>query len=668
MAELGSGGFMRLVRAKVTDFKSIDDSGWVDIDDVTSMVGKNESGKTAFLGALKRLNPVDGVDKFDLKDYPRKGYVRYKKVHKDNPAIALTAEFQITEQELEQIETDLGKNVLKSTLITVAKDYANNFHWKFEVDEKAIVQHILGNAGLPPEIQQHAESAESCAELSIKLEALDVKPASVQALLKDIAEKFKSDVGEQLIENYLQKFLPKFVYFDEYSTMRGRISIQDLRQRYEKGEDLDDSDRTFLSLLGMVGADLEGLESQTSYEYLKAELESASIGISDEIFEYWNQNKQLRVEFDLSPANPNDSPPLNAGTILHVRIWNNRHRVSVPFDERSKGFVWFFSFLAYFSQVEEEESGDLVLLLDEPGLNLHAMAQYDFLRFIDERLAVKHQVIYTTHSPFMINLNRLDRIRTVQDVDDRGTVINGDTLSNDLETVFPLQVALGHKLANTLFLAPHCLMVNSASDLIYLQILGELCASKGHQRLDPRWVVIPVGGADNLPTFVSLLGENYVSVAVLMDVTPKNKEKMDAINRNAVINRSNPIKWVEVAKVRTADIEDIFDPMFYLKLMNESYAGELPATVTMKGITDSDPRIARRVQAFFKAEGIAGGTFDAYRPASYLLQKHALLRNEIDAETIEKAASMFERINAMLPSDGIKVEGVNGSRSLAPTP
>jgi predicted ATP-dependent endonuclease of OLD family len=668
MAELGSGGFMKLVRAKVTDFKSIDDSGWVDIDDVTSMVGKNESGKTAFLGALKRLNPVDGVDKFDLKDYPRKGYVRYKKTHKDNPAIALTAEFQITEKELEKIEADLGENVLKSTLITVAKDYANNFHWEFEVDEKAIVQHILSNAGLPPEIQQHAESAESCAELSAKLEALDVKPASVQALLEDIAEKFKSDVVEQLIENYLQKFLPKFVYFDEYSTMRGRISIQDLRQRQEKGEDLDDSDRTFLSLLGLVGADLEGLESQTSYEYLKAELESASIGISDEIFEYWNQNKQLRVEFDLSPANPNDSPPLNAGTILHVRIWNNRHRVSVPFDERSKGFVWFFSFLAYFSQVEEEESGDLVLLLDEPGLNLHAMAQYDFLRFIDERLAVKHQVIYTTHSPFMINLKHLDRIRTVQDVDDRGTVINGDTLSNDLETVFPLQVALGHRLANTLFLAPHCLMVNSASDLIYLQILGELCASKGHQRLDPRWVVIPVGGADNLPTFVSLLGENYVSVAVLMDVTPKNKEKMDAINRNGVINRSNPIKWVEVAKIRTADIEDILDPMFYLKLVNESYAGELPATVTMKGITDIDPRIARRVQTHFETEGIAGGTFDTYRPASYLLQKHALLRSEIDAETIEKAASMFERINAMLPSDGIKAEGVNGSRSLAPTP
>ncbi|MCI0770597.1 MAG: AAA family ATPase, partial [Chloroflexi bacterium] len=489
---------------------------------------------------------------------------------------------------------------------------------------------------------------------------------SVQALLKEISEKFKSDVGEQLIDNYLQKFLPKFVYFDEYSTMRGRISIQDLRHRQEKGEYMDESDRTFLSLLALVGANLQDLENQTSYEYLKAELESASIGISDEIFEYWNQNKQLRVEFDLSPANPNDPPPLNAGTILHVRIWNNRHRVSVPFDERSKGFVWFFSFLSYFSKIEEEEKGDLVLLLDEPGLNLHAMAQYDFLRFIDERLAVKHQVIYTTHSPFMINLKHLDRIRTVQDVDDRGTVIHSDTLSNDMETVFPLQVALGHRLANTLFLAPHCLMVNSASDLIYLQILGELCASKGHQRLDPRWVVIPVGGADNLPTFVSLLGENYVSVAVLMDVTPKNKEKMAAINRNGVIDRRNPIKWVEVAKVRTADIEDILDPMFYLKLVNESYEGDLPATVTMKAITDSDPRIVHRLQAHFESEDIAGGTFDSYRPAAYLLQKHALLRNEIDTETIERAASMFERINAMLPSDSIDVKAVNG-RTLAPT-
>ena len=269
------------------------------------------------------------------------------------------------------------------------------------------------------------------------LEALDVKPVAVGRLITSIYEQFSDRTASDVVEEALYSMMPKFVYFDEYSTMHGRISIQDMLRRVEAEEDLSESDRTFMSLLSLVGADLDDLQNQTNYEYMKAELESASISISDEMFEYWAQNKQLRVEFDLSAADPNDLPPLNEGTILHVRIWNNRHRVSVPFDDRSKGFVWFFSFLTYFSSIEEQEECDLVLLLDEPGLNLHALAQNDFLRFIDERLAPKHQVVYTTHSPFMINLNHLDRIRTVQDVDDKGTVISSDALSNDQDTVFP---------------------------------------------------------------------------------------------------------------------------------------------------------------------------------------------------------------------------------------
>ncbi len=642
---------MKLVRARVTDFKSIDDSGWVDIDAVTSMVGKNESGKTAFLGALKRLNPVDGNQQFELKDYPRKGYVKYRRQHDANPATTISAVMSLSEMEREEMAARVGQGVLVSEEVVVSKNYKNLFEWEFEMDEGAMVKELLRRSELPPEITKHAGRAGSISELVNTLEALDVKPVAVGRLITSLYEKFSDKTARQTVEGILHTMLPKFVYFDEYSTMRGRISIQDIYRRVAAGEDIDESDRTFMSLLALVGADLDDLQNQTNYEYLKAELESASISISDEMFEYWAQNKQLRVEFDLSPADPNDLPPLNEGTILHVRIWNNRHRVSVPFDDRSKGFVWFFSFLTYFSRIEEEEECDLVLLLDEPGLNLHALAQSDFLRFIDERLAPKHQVIYTTHSPFMINLSHLDRIRTVQDVDDRGTVISADTLSNDQETIFPLQVALGHNLANTLFLAPHCLMVNSASDLIYLQALGEICASKGHQRLDPRWVVIPVGGADNLPMFVSLLGENYVSVAVLMDVTPKNKAKMEMINHNSVIQRNNPVRWVEVQKVRTADIEDIFDSAFYLRLVNESYAGELQEPVSMKAISAKEPRIARRLEMHFETEGIAGGRFDPYKPAAWFLEHHAQLRDEISDAAIERAMSMFQRVNGLLPDD-----------------
>ena len=604
---------MKLTQARVTNFKSIEDSGWVSLDGVTCMVGKNESGKTAFLNALRRLNPVPGArTDFDIKDYPRKGYIRYKKAHKVEPAIVVRGIFRLSQKEIAEIEDGFGKDVLPSSRVQVHKDYSNQRYWDFEVNENAISNLEVG------------------------------------------------EVRKRIIEEYLERYMPRFVYFDDFSTMRGRISIQDIRQREEDGGPLDDADRTFLSLINLAGAEMEDLENQLNYEHLKAELESASIGISDEVFQFWNQNKQLRVEFDLSPANPNDPPPLNTGTILHVRIWNNRHRVSVPFDERSKGFVWFFSFLAYFSQLEEEEETPLVLLLDEPGLNLHAMAQRDFLQFIDERLAPKHQVIYTTHSPFMIDLKNLKRVRTVQDLDDVGTVINDGTLSNDQETVFPLQVALSYQTAQTLFLAPHCLMVNCASDLIYLQVLGELLASKGRQRLDPRWVVIPVGGADNLPAFLSLLGENYVSVAVLMDVTPKNKEKMDRINQNETLQRSNPVKWVEVTRVRDADIEDLFEANFYLKLVNEVYAADLPERMTLKTITDGNPRIVQRIETYFKRAGIADGHFDSYKVAAYLLQNHAELRGRIDEPTLEKAASMFERINALLPEQEKVSKMVNG--------
>ena len=170
--------------------------------------------------------------------------------------------------------------------------------------------------------------------------------------------------------------------------------------------------------------------------------------------------------------------------------------------------------------------------------------------------------------------------------------------------------------------------------------------------------------------FVSLLGENYVSVAVLMDVTPKNKRKMELINKNSIMQRHNPVKWVEVQKIRTADIEDFFEPSFYLKLVNESYATELLEPVSMKAISAKDPRIVQRLEKHFESEGIAGGHFDSYRPAAWLLENHAQLRHEISDDAIERAVSMFQRVNSLLPHDNFAnglgghhhvVNGRNGS-------
>ena len=629
---------MKLTRARVVNYRSIDDSSWVNIDDVTALVGKNESGKTAFLQAIRKINSISGdEDGFTIRDYPRKGYIKYKKIHEQNPCEVAQAEFELTPEEVGEIEANFGNGVLASNKVIVTKNYKNDRAWKIEL----------------------SESSSNSPNTNTFTQPSNPTPTSFQNPVQNIEPSIS--VSEKIAEQFMEKWLPKFVYFDNYSLMRGKISINELRERSENGGPLDDADRTFLSLLTLSGVSLEDLEKDLGYEDIKVELESASITITDEIFEYWQQNRQLKVEFDVSQADPRDPAPLNDGKILHVRIENARHRVTVSFDERSKGFVWFFSFLSYFSHLEETESGDLIILLDEPGTALHAMAQKDFLRFMDERLSPRCQVLYSTHSPFMIDLDKLHRIRLVQDMDGVGTVISDDAVHNDRETVFPLQMALGYQMAQTLFLAPHCLMVNSPSDLIYLQVLGDMVTEVSGVRIDPRWVIIPVGSTDNLSTFVTLLGDNYVSVAVMMDLTPTNKEKIEAINKKNESEGENPVKWVQVTRVRDADIEDLFDPKVYLELVNLSYATHLDEPLTMRTITDSNPRIVERLKAYFSRKGIAGGVFDRYVPASYLLENFDNFKGNLSEDTLEKIQTLVERINSLIvDNDLFNVKEMSG--------
>ena len=191
-------------------------------------------------------------------------------------------------------------------------------------------------------------------------------------------------------------------------------------------------------------------------------------------------------------------------------------------------------------------------------------------------------------------------------------------------------------------------MVNSPSDLIYLQVLGDMVTEVSGVRIDPRWVIIPVGSTDNLSTFVTLLGDNYVSVAVMMDLTPTNKEKIEAINKKNESEGENPVKWVQVTRVRDADIEDLFDPKVYLELVNLSYATQLDEPLTMRTITDSNPRIVERLKAYFSRMGIDGGVFDRYVPASYLLENFDNFKGNLSEDTLEKIQTLVERINSLI--------------------
>ena len=117
---------MRITRARVINYRSIDDSSWVTLEDVTALVGKNESGKTAFLEAIRKINSISGEDdQFKIRDFPRKGYIKYKKIHEQNPCTVAKAEFELSKEEVSEIEANFGEGVLASNKVIVGKNYKN---------------------------------------------------------------------------------------------------------------------------------------------------------------------------------------------------------------------------------------------------------------------------------------------------------------------------------------------------------------------------------------------------------------------------------------------------------------------------------------------------------------------------------------------------------------
>ena len=176
--------------------------------------------------------------------------------------------------------------------------------------------------------------------------------------------------------------IPKIMYFSNYDRMSGDVSIDKLREHIATGT-VSEGDRIFQNFLRFAGTSLDELVNLNQYEQLTARVEAASITITDQIFDYWSQNQHLKVRFTIDAAKSGDPAPFNTGTIMRARIYNGLHDMTVPFSDRSAGFIWFFSFLVSFSQVKKDH-GNVAILLDEPGLSLHGCAQADLLRYIEE--------------------------------------------------------------------------------------------------------------------------------------------------------------------------------------------------------------------------------------------------------------------------------------------
>ncbi len=599
---------MKLKSVQVKNFKCHEDSTRFNICPVTCLVGKNEAGKTSLLEALHKLNPdVAELGEFDvLLEYPRRRRKQYQRRAESEPDDALITRWELEDKDVKALEEKLGSGAVPSKMLEIRKGYYRGLRWAFD-------------GGQPQE---------------------DSLPASLQ--------------------KELEKLLPKFLYFSKCNIMEGRVAIENLIKNQERGK-LSGSERIFLALLDLVGTRPAHLTRIENSEELIADLEAASAPITDKIFKYWSQNTSLRVSFQLHPGKPQDPPPFDNGHVFETRVLNTRHNLTLNFDERSTGFVWFFSFLVWFSEIRRMFGDNLIVLLDDPGIGLHARAQMDLLRYISQELEPHYQVIYTTHTPFMVDCGHLDRVRTVEDVvavaDDGGekyigTKIGEKVFSINSDTLIPLRSALAYEITQTMG-ENKTLLVPGPVEAMYLTWFSRRLKEKGRVGLDPSCKIVPCGGAEKVGAFLGLFGAGKGNVAVLMDVDGEH-EKLEKLRESELMRGCGIFSTDKYVDGDDGSIEDIIGRPAYLALVNMSYKlarkKRFSFTAQTEDAVEKPKHIIRQVEEHFSANVPEAGTFERYKPAEFLVENSRKCLRKLPnlSESFDRFERLFADINASL--------------------
>ena len=572
---------MRLRRARVQNYRSVKDSGWFDIDPAkTILVGPNEGGKTALLRALEQLNPGRFVRPLDtLRDFPRSEYHRLQSGEvRPSELVVVEGEYELDPGEratLAAISPLFGE-----CRYTRAVHLDNSVTERLldapdPPDLDALAEHMrriatfvdsrqpapasdAGTAdpyGAPAAPQGSASErlerilsapgdgelpAGVAQELSSWIETVvlpSIDPGNV-AQMNDLAE-LREAVGSvaarvEILEE-VRRRLPVMVYVSTYPSVTPMLHLGHLADAIEAGavDQTDEYNYGNLCLLSLLGfsarqlsalgrvkepepGDVQGFDRyRTQLDERDAALASASLRLTNHIREVWDPRQE-----DAEPSaggRPDYVVRVSADQqYLKVAV-EDSVGVQVELDQRSHGFRWLVSFFVVFFAQASERERDAVLLLDEPGLSLHGLKQQEF-RHTLSKLGDANQLVFTTHSPFLIGPGELGQVRVVEMVDRLvGTKVHEDLAAEDPASLLPLQEALAFDLASSLFSSRRTVVLESLADYWYLEATAALLADAGMAALDPDIELVPATALAKVAYFSTFLHAEGLRVAALLD-------------------------------------------------------------------------------------------------------------------------------------------------------
>lgn len=461
------------------------------------------------------------------------------------------------------------------------------------------------------------------------LAGIDLKEAENEASREYEAERDLVTTGEMGLQ--LFKHVPLFEFFEDFSSLLpNKIDLEDLLNENIHAEGYKAA-RNFLCVAGL-NADFF---REKNHRILKQKIENLNSEITIDFQDYWRQNvgknDKIRINFELEHYD-NTVPEKSGKPYLEFWIKDKQERLYPK--QRSRGVRWFLSFYLELKATAKENTRNRIMLIDEPGLSLHARAQEDVLKVFED-LKDNLQIVYCTHSPNLIDIQKLYRIMAVQrakDADEKSETLVLDARclhEASADTLSPIYALMGTRLNDRQFIFPkNNLIVEDTVTFYYLDAMARLYGFEGLVHF------IPASGPESIPMMANILFGWKIEFGLLTMDNPASQQVTLTL-KNTTFFRNDEATSKKIRNFHGfSGIEDLFSTIDFKRFILQQRVG-----ITVK---NTDFIENNKLSRLILATGFCTK-----------LQKECTHFKDFDEETRQNFENLFMMIKSMMELESV---------------
>jgi ABC-type ATPase involved in cell division len=386
--------------------------------------------------------------------------------------------------------------------------------------------------------------------------------SALKSALKEIESRSKYFTSGDLAEEIF-KILPDFELFEDFSSLLpNRIDLEDIVRANRRAEGY----KAAINFLTITGLEYSFFQ-QPSSRILKQKIENLNGELTLNFQDFWRQNvgknNKIKINFELSHYDHTN--PEKSGK-PYIEFWIKDEQERLYPKQRSRGVRWFLSFFLELKATAMDKSKrNKVLLIDEPGVSLHARAQEDVLAVFDD-IKERMQIIYTTHSPHLIDVNKLYRILAVQravadDMKSETMVLSARSLNAaTADTLSPIFSTMGARLSQQEIIKSfNNVIVKDLATFYFLKAVNGLTGFK------KECYFLPATGAESIKMMVNILigwGLDYI---ILNFANIEERAVYEAMMKELFDNKIDLAKEKMILMDEYMDAEDLFSTIDFKK-------------------------------------------------------------------------------------------------------